>query len=194
VRSSQIAFGADQLQNSIVTSRYFDKYVVAISIRSIIQTLINVYIRNVSNYYLALNIIGTAMLFVSALLFIIGWRYYIHVKAYDSVVTNCIPVVINAFQSWRQYKKNQRSIKKIHMNLSTSNCIDACHSVTKENMEESISTDERPAIFLDFAKDINHGNFQDRIVHDVKLFGNAIIILILLFPYRLVFNQVKNKN
>jgi hypothetical protein len=130
------------------------------------------------------------MVFINALLFIIGWRYYVHVKPYDSVISNFIPVVINAFQTWRQYKRDEHHTKRIHTNNSTVNCLDASHDLTNEEVEEPIIIDERPT-FLDFAKVVNNGKFHDRIVDDVKSFRNAIIILILVFPYRLIYTQVK---
>jgi hypothetical protein len=52
------------------------------------------------------------MLFVAALLFMIICRYSIHVEPYNNVVTNCIPVYKNAFQTSFQYKKHKWSIEK----------------------------------------------------------------------------------
>jgi hypothetical protein len=162
-----IAFGADQIQDSIIISRYFDKFIVAISIRSIINTLVTISIQDNSKHSYIIYVYGIGMLFLSALVFFIGWRYYIHAEPYDSVVINCLPVLINAFRSWRQYKKSKDPI--------------AC------------SIEQQSPTFLDFAKSIHHGNFQERLVDDVKLFRNTIIILILLFPYRLIFDQVTKK-
>jgi len=185
VRSSLIAFGADQIQDSIIISRYIDKLVVAISLRSILNTLVTILIEDDPNHSYIIYVYGIGMLFLSALIFFIGYRYYIHAKPYDSVVLNCFPVVINAYHSWRQYKKSNKD------RLECSNTTNRGKSLTSSN---SVTIEQPSPTFLDFAQLIHHGNFQERIVEDVKLFRNAIIILILLFPYRIIFDQVIKKN
>ena len=51
--------------------------------------------------------------------------------------------------------------------------------------------DEQPRTFLDFAKAVNHGNFHNRIVDDVKSLRNALVVFTLLIPYWLIYDQVK---
>ena len=185
-----ITFGADQTQESKQTSRYFHKFVIVINIANIIEELARLFILNDQRYF-AFYVFAAPMLFVATLLFILGWRYYIHVKPYDSVLSNCIPVYKNAFQTWRQYKTNKHHTERSHTNVSTSNVLNASDCPTNEEVEESIRIDERPSIFLDFAKVVNYGKFIDRVVDDVKSLQNAIIICILVLPFWLIFTQVK---
>lgn len=84
------------------------------------------------------------------------------------MITKCVPVTINAFQSWYQYQKRRRST----------------HS------QESFVINERPSTFLDFAKAEYRGHFIGRIVDDVKSLRGAIVVFTLLIPYWLVYDQV----
>lgn len=135
--------------------------------------------------YFTFYMVAASMLFLAILLFIIGWRYYIHVDAYDSVVYNCIPIYKNAFQTWYQCKKDQRSARR---RLHVAN---ASFSLDNERSEESTRVDDQPARFLDYAKVVNNGKFNDQLVDDVKLLQSAIIIFILIVPYWFVYAQVK---
>jgi hypothetical protein len=181
-------FGAEQIQESQITSRYFDKYMVAVNIGGIISTSAIPYIQNrEGSHYLTGYIVAAAMLFIATLLFIIGRRYYIYVPPYNTAVANCIPVVINAFQSWYKYKQNRRSVDKKHT-TSSLNLMNAAYSPNES--EESIRIDERPSTFLDFAK-VPHGKFPDRPVDDIKSLRGALIVFTILIPYWLVYDQVK---
>lgn len=146
------------------------------------------------NDYFVFFLFNVSMVFLGALLFIVGWKYYIHMDAYDSVITNCFPVYRNAFKVWRQYKKDQRSrgtqrMRMISLTRSSDN-----NSARFNNEEqEEIRRDHQSFRFLDYAKINNHGNFNDRIVDDVKSFQSAIFIFILTLPYWLIFAQVEYK-
>ncbi len=181
MKSNLAVFGAEQIQEPKIASRYFDKYFVAVNIGIIIATLVipPISLQAGGNTHAA-YIFATSMIFVAALLFIIGYRYYIHGTPYDSVLINCIPVLTTAFQTWYQHRQNQdqRSRDRAHINTS--------HST----IEESIRIEEQPVAFLDFAKAVNHGNFHDRIVDDVKSLRSAFIVFALLIPYWLIYNQV----
>ncbi len=188
--SNLIVFGADQISESIATSRYSDKLVVVIHTADLFRDLAEVVFLQDQGYF-TFFVVTVSMVFLAALLFIIGWRYYIHVKAYDSVITMCIPVYKNAFETWCQHRKNERSIGRRHMNSTTSNVLNTHHDLSNEELEESTRIDGRPSRFLDFAKVVNNGKFIDRIVDDVKLFQSAIIMFILILPYWLIYAQVK---
>lgn len=138
------------------------------------------------NIYFNSSIFALIALFLGAIIFITGWRYYIHVKPYDSVIIYCIPVLINAYQTWRKCKKNQPVKDNSSKSFSVSNTI----HTQSDSYAESIRNDERPKTFLDFAKVVNHGKFVDRIVDDVKLLKNAFIVFGLLIPYWIVYSQV----
>lgn len=193
VRSNIIAFGADQVHGLIVKSRYIDKFVVAIHVGSVIMISMSIIIPNDARYFFHFYTIGASMLFVSALLFFMGWPYYMHVNPYDSVVINCIPVTMNAFRTWRAHQKNKPSIHRRDINVSTSNLTNSLDSAPSQEIDTSTgTTHEQRLTFLDFAKVVNNGNFNDRIVEDVKSFRNAIIILALILPYKIAIYQVQS--
>ncbi len=190
IKSNLAVFGAEQIRESKITSRYFDKYMVAINIGAMFATLAIPFIQNGDDKSIFIKyVVAAGTLFIAAILFLIGCRYYIHIKTNETVVTNCIPVVINAFQSWYQYKKNARSIDKKHITSSRSDLLNDSHSLAEE--EESMRIDEQRPTFLDFAKAVNHGKYHDRIVDDVKSLRSAIIVFTLLIPYWLIYNQVR---
>jgi len=125
---------------------------------------------DMSSFFFRFYLISVVMLSITIVLFLIGWRYYLHVNPYDSVITNLIPVVKNAFETWIAFKKNK-------------------HSRARQNESD---IDDQRLTFLDFAKVTNNGKFQDRFVDDVKLFRNAAIIFTLILPYKLSIYQVKS--
>jgi hypothetical protein len=182
-------FGAEQIQESRIASRYYDKHMFAINIGGSIATSVIPYIPTGGKPCYTPFLIAASLLCVAALLFIIGCRYYIHIKPYDTVITKCIPVVLSAFQSWYKYKQNTHSIDKEDIISSPTSLASASHSLTDE--ENSIRIDERPSTFLDFAKAANNGKFNDRIVDDVKSLRGAFIVFSLLIPYWLIYNQVR---
>jgi hypothetical protein len=164
VRANLIVFGADQIPESQTNSKYCDKFIVMMSLAAILESLNKLFFLQNQDYF-TFYAVATGTFLIAGLLFIIGWRYYIDMKPYDSVLINCIPVYKNAFETWRQYKKNLNN--------------------------EERRVDERPLRFLDFAKIIHYGKFQDRIVNDVKSLQSALIISILVLPYWLILSQVK---
>lgn len=160
------------------------------NIGSIVETLLVDYVQPKNLTYFSIFVVASSILFSGCVLFFLGWKYYIHVQPYDSVVIHCIPVVVNAFQSRRRYKKDQRRINNDQMTASTSNLVHNIHRDTEQAVEESTGTDRRTPTFLDFAKVVQNGKYQDRIVNDVKLFRTAIILSIILFPYKVIYSQV----
>jgi dipeptide/tripeptide permease len=183
-------FGAEQIQESKRTTRYFDKYAVAVNIGSIIPLLAIPYIQTEleHQYYFIPYLLPTSMLFFAAVSFLIGWRYYIHVKTNETVITKCIPVFIDACRSWYRYQKNKRSKNRQRSNSTPLNVLHVSHSFTE--IEDSMSFHEQSYTFLDFAK-LPNGGFHDRIVEDVKSLRGALIVFTLLIPFWLVYNQVK---
>lgn len=178
VRGNLIAFGADQTQGAKMTSHYIDKFVVAINLASMMTTLGAIYVTDYSGIeqYFHFYIMAVSMLFMAFLLFLIGWRFYMHVEPHDSVLVNCIPVIRNAFVTWRQSKKNQLQIEQIQP--------------TEDVVEGSSRIEERSSTFFDYAKIPNHGKFQDRIVDDVKALRNTLVVSFLIIPYWCIFYQV----
>lgn len=104
-----VVFGAEQNQKSKRTSRYFDKYMVAVNCGGIAGSLVISYLRlNTATFFIGYSI-AASMLGVSMILFIIGYRYCIHVKPYDTVVALCIPFLLTKVQSWGQTKRSRSS-------------------------------------------------------------------------------------
>jgi hypothetical protein len=184
VQANMAVFGAEQIQESKLTSRFFDKYVIVVNIGAMIAMFVVPSIQTEAKFYYIAYLIATLLVVLAAILFFIGRRYYISVKVHDSVITQFIPVIINAFQTWYKYKRNKRSIDYELDSEPISNFS------YRLNRRESIKDEEEPRKFLDFAKAAHDGKFIDRIVDDVKAFVNAMIIFILLIPYWLISNQV----
>ncbi len=183
--SNLIVFGADQISESMATSRYCDKLVVVIHAADAFRNLAAIIFLHNEDYF-HFFVVQVSMLFL------LGWRYYTHVQAYDSVVMNCIPVYKNAFQTWLQYRHSQRDTDRTLMNSTRENIENTHDSFANEEEEEESTRDNgKPPKFLDFAKVINHGKFIERIVEDVKLFQNAMIIFILILPFWIIFAQVR---
>ncbi len=187
VQSNMAVFGAEQIQESRMASRYFDKYYLAVNIGATIATLSISFIQNnsndqtISNNYFYGYLIAICMLLSAAVLFIIGYRYYIHIPPFDSVILKYIPVIINAFQTRRRYQ-NERRIRNREdslINRSTFN-----QEGTRENAEQPLS-------FLDYANAANHGKYNDRIVNDVKSLQRAMIVFFLFIPYWIIYYQVR---
>lgn len=189
VKSNLVVFGGEQIQESKLTSRYFDKYAVAVNIGSTVATLVIPYLLyEVKNYFIS-YIVAISMLFIAAILFLIGWKYYIHVKPFETVVAKCIPVIINAFQSRTQYNKNKRLAEKENTGATSSTLLNASQSLGED--DKSIRIEHHPSTFLDFAK-VPNGKFQDRIVDEVKSLRGAFVVFGFLIPYWLVYTQVKS--
>jgi len=183
-------FGAEQAQESKMTSRYFDKYIVAVNMGGIFATFAVPYIQNdendQNNFFIG-YLVAASLLVVAAVLFIVGLRFYIHIKPYDTVITKYIPVVINAFQTWRKYKKHVRSRPNDRRDSSLTNLLDNSITISEERW---LATNEQSLSLLDFAKLSNNGKFIDRNVDDVKSLRRIIVVFLLLIPYWLIYYQV----
>jgi hypothetical protein len=183
-------FGAEQIRESKLASRYFDKYMIAINIGAMLATLAIPFDRHQGEKDLFTEyVVAVSILFFAALLFLAGWKCYIHVPPFDSVVVNCFPVIINAFQSWRQYKNNKWPVEDERTTSSSSNLLNASNSLSEDDRSTGIH--ERPSSFLSYAKAAHHGKFTDRIVNDVQSLRSAIVVFGLLLPYWLVYNQAR---
>lgn len=186
-----IVFGADQLQEASLTSRALDKFVVVLQAAAMFWDLAEAFLLKPHYDYFTFYVIGLSMLAVAILLFALGWRYYVHVRPYDSVVTNCFPVYKNALHVWRQSRRENHRVPIRNIDDHTAETLDASNGFATDTMEESVGRDERTRTFLDNAKVVNNGKFLDRIVDDVKSLQIALIIyFIFVFPYRLISNQV----
>lgn len=183
-------FGAEQLEGSEFISRYFDKHVILINISAMFAQFVMSYIQDTDKTKIFVGYtVAAFMLLLSAILFIIGRRYYIDIEPFDTVVSHCIPVVKNAYKTWREYKEHQRLRDAKHENSNRFNLSDAAHQ-SSEQEERGVQW-QRPLSFLDFAKNVNHGNFDERIVDDVKSLRIAFVVFSLFIPYWLIYDQVR---
>ena len=192
VQANMAVFGAEQNQETKRTWRYFDKYMIAVNVGNIIATSAIPYIQdpNQTHYFVG-YLIATIMLFVAALLFIIGRSHYIYVKPHETVIVSCIPVFVNAFQTWRRYKKSESFIDRERRTDSFSESVNDIYGPIEQ--ERIVRIEERPARFLDFAKQVNHGKFHDRMVDDVHSLRDVLLVFSLLIPYWLIYDQVLNR-
>ena len=184
---------AEQIPASKVTSRYFDKYVFVVSVGIIIAVLIVPYIQDkipIAHHY-KLYLVMLSTIFMAALLFLIGWRYYIRIKTTETVVTHCIPVLINALQTWYRHKRKNLLYVEREMTSGSLQVSNSSISHVSDDGRESAIILRRPLTFFDFAKTDNRGKYKHQIVDDVKTLRKAFIVFILLIPYWLLCNQVK---
>jgi len=188
VKSNLAVFGADQIQESRLASRYFDKYVVATNIGSAIAIGVIPYVFNTSKDCFIGYLIALPMPFIAALLFVAGWPFYLHVLANETVIINLFPVIISAFQSRHKYEKDKaKQTNKRKKTTRNSTLLNASGSIS--DSDRQIVNEDRPPSFLDFAK-VPYGKYHDRIVDDVKSLRGALVVFSLLMPYWLVYNQV----
>lgn len=161
------------MTQSTVNSRYFDKYVIAVNLGGIIAISAIPYVQDrQDDHYLIGFIVAASMLLVSALIFLVGQRYYIKIEPQEVIVTKCIQVTMNAFQLWLKVKRNKHSADE------------------QKRINDGRAELGRSFTILDYAKAPYGGKFPNRIVDDVKSLRGAIVVFILLIPYWLIYNQV----
>jgi dipeptide/tripeptide permease len=109
VQANMTVFGAEQVREQKNKTRYFDIYYAVINIGGLIAFGGIAYLQlNARNGYFVGYLISGILLILAFVLFVIGYKFYVHLKPHDSVITHFFPVVINAFQSWRYYHRNRR--------------------------------------------------------------------------------------
>ncbi|CAF2495975.1 unnamed protein product [Rotaria sp. Silwood2] len=190
-QANMAVFGAEQVQESNKPSRYFDKYIIAINIGGIFATLLVPYIQVTQsdpNRFFHGYLVSGSLLVGAFLLFILGYRFYIHIEPHDTIITKCIPVIINAFQTWRKYKVAQSETTNILKKSSSTNLLE--ESITNHE-DQLITVKEYSYSFLDFARASNNGKFIDRVVDDVRSLRRVIVVFLLLMPYWLVYYQIQ---
>lgn len=193
VKSNMTVLAAEQVPVTKITSHYFDKFVVVVSIGILIAVLVVPFIQDKipPEYHYILYLVALCMIFVASSLFLIGWRYYLHVKTEETVITHCIPVIVNAFQTWYKSKRKDSLFARKNTSSIALRTLNSYNSYSAEDQAEPTKILKRPLTFLDFAKIDNQGRFQSRIVDDVKTLPKALLVFTLLVPYWLICNQVK---
>jgi len=187
VHANMAVLGAEQLREQSATTQYFDKYYVAVNTGSLLAFGVIAYIQQNRSYFIG-YVISTGLLSVTLIFFLVGYRYYIHIKPHDSVITNFFPVLFNAFQTWRKHRRYTRRIanerRSSHKLALVRDQDDTIDHLSFEINEQKIS-------FFDYAKRANNGRFQDRVVDDIKSLRRIIVMFLLLIPYWLIYLQVK---
>lgn len=182
-------FGAEQIQEDKFTSGFFDKYLLAVNMGAIFAkgTFFSL---ETSDPYSVPYIYGMSTLFVAMVLFFIGYRYYIHVKSGETILTKCFPVLFNAFQTWRLFYRNKPRVTKKARTSPVSNTAYNPDVIVED--DDSMNMILQISTYLDYAKATNGGRYLDRIVDDVKSLRNAVVVFALLIPYWLVYDQVRS--
>ena len=191
VQANMAIFGAEQVRESDQPSRYFNKYVAVVNFGGICGILLVSYIQDFhqddDRYFHGYLFAGLSLI-AGLLLFILGKRFYIHVRPHDTIITKFIPVIYNAFQTRRKYRRqHNRPVTKRTNSISSNPLFD---SMSSRYSEESGSNDQIPS-FLDYARDRYKGKFIDRIVEDVKSLQRVVLVFLLLIPYWLIYYQVE---
>ncbi len=186
VQANMAVFGAEQVREQRSKTRYFDVYYAAINTGGLIAFGAIAYLQLEKGYFIGYLVPG-GLLFLAFVFFIIGYKYYIHIKPHDSVITAFFPVVINAFHSWRNYRRN-RGGSNIGTELQRDQTI--VETEGDSNVYLSFIVNTSTWSFLDYAKISNQGRFLDRMVDDIKSLRRIIVVFLLLIPYWLLYVQV----
>jgi peptide/histidine transporter 3/4 len=188
VQANMAVFGAEQVREQKSKTRYFDVYYAAINTGGLIAFGAIAFLQLKKDYFIGYLVPG-GLLILAFVLFVIGYKYYIHIKPHDSVITVFFPVLINAFQSWRNYRRNRR--ETIHGDeLRQDETI--VETEGDSNVYLSFTINTSTWSFLDYAKISNQGRFLDRIVNDIKSLRRIIVVFLLLIPYWLLYVQVSS--
>jgi len=187
VQANMAIFGAEQVREQKATRQYFDKYYAAVNTGGLIAFGFIAYAQQNDSYFIG-YVVPAGLLIIALIFFLIGYKFYIHVQPVDSVISNFIPVIINAFQIWRKNRQNAQ------VEVPNGRTSDRSRLLGGENGNSerfSLTTSEQSWSFLDYAKISNQGKYLDRIVDDIKSLRRIIIVFLLLIPYWLIYIQVK---
>ncbi|CAF1932517.1 unnamed protein product [Rotaria magnacalcarata] len=187
VQANMAVFGAEQIREQKATRKYFDKYYAVVNTGGLIAFGFIAYAQQNDSYFIG-YIVPSALLIIAFLLFLIGYKFYIHVQPHDSAMSSFIPVLINAFQTWRKVRKTVQTSsanrRSSNSSLLLSNQIDISN-------QSSFTTSEQSWSFLDYAKISNQGRYLDRVVDDIKSLRRIIVVFLLLIPYWLLYFQIE---
>ena len=179
-------FGAEQVRGHKNRTRYFDIYYAAINTGGLIAFGAIAFLQIKKDYFIGYLVPG-CLLILGFILFLIGYKYYIHIKPHNSVISLFFPVLINAYQSWKNYRRNRRDMN---------NERELQHDETyvepegDSNVYLSFTVNTSTWSFLDYAKISNYGRFHDQIVNDIKSLRRIIVVFLFLIPYWLLYVQV----
>jgi peptide/histidine transporter 3/4 len=186
VQANMTVFGAEQVRLQRSKTRYFDIYYAAINTGGLIAFGGIAFLQIKKDYFIGYLVPG-AFLIAAFILFIIGYKFYIHIRAHDSVIAVFFPALINAFQSWRKYRRIRHEMNngnELHPDETN------VETVGDSDVYLSFTVNKSTWSFLDYAKISNRGRFPERIINDIKSLRRIIVVFLLLIPYWLLYIQV----
>lgn len=187
VQANTAVFGAEQVRKKESTTRYFDFYYAAVNIGALVAYGAIAYIQLNMGYFDG-YMIATGLLVLSVLFYLMGYRFYYKVDPHKSVVSICIPMIINAIRTWYIVRNEQRRINKFNQSSNSQTISSSDRGDDSESLVYHLPG--RSWSILDYAKVNNRGNFTEHEVEDVKGLGRVIGIFALLIPYWLLYFQV----
>lgn len=195
VQANMAVFGAEQIREQRETTQYFNKYYAAVNIGSFLAFFIMAYVQQNIDWFWG-HVASMIVLGVTFVIFIIGYRFYFHTKPFDSVLTNFFPVFVNAFRTWRKYRRDE--VRKNNSRRSSLKSVPFGEEQGEEDyhkaIDQSSESKQESIAFLDYARIGHHGRYSNRIVDDIQAFRPIMVVFLLLIPYWVIFLQVKEMN
>lgn len=119
IRSSSLAFGADQLdkrdcmRNAGMLGSFFSWYYVSASVSALIAVTFIVYIQDTMGWTVGFGI-PAFLMFFSALSFFLASPFYVKVKATRSLLTGLAQVIVSSYRNRRIKLSSQASAEMFH--------------------------------------------------------------------------------
>ena len=177
VQANMALFGAEQAQDDRTTLRYFDVYYAAVNTGGLLAFGAIAYLQINTDFFMGYVVPG-GLLITGFALFISGYPWYIHRKPQTSLITEFLPTIVNACQSWRDHRAHPDA-----------------HADEQAISDTSVESNDRAprmlSSWLDYAMVENRGRFSARTVTDIKSFGRIVVVFLLLIPYWLLYVQVE---
>ena len=182
-------FGAEQVREQKATRHYFDKYYAAVNTGGLAAFGLLAYVQQNYSYFIGYTV-PAGLLIIAFLFFLSGYKFYIHVEPKDSLISNFLPVLRNAFQMWR---KRGQTPQESSDNRRNSDPMRLFGGPNQNGDFLSLTASGKIKSFFDYAKVSNQGKFLDRIVEDIKSLRRIIVVFLLLIPYWIVYIQVTHQ-
>ncbi|XP_044464349.1 protein NRT1/ PTR FAMILY 1.2-like [Mangifera indica] len=118
IRSSSLAFGADQLnredsiENAGILQRYFSWYYAAVSVASMVAVTCIVYIQDNLGWKVGLGV-PAVLMFLSALSFFLASPFYVKLKAKTSLLTGLAQVIVASYRN-RNVKLSSQATDEVY--------------------------------------------------------------------------------
>lgn len=182
-------FGAEQVRGKKETSLFFDRYYAVINFGGLVAFAGIAYAQQNKSYFIG-YVVPAGILAIALILFLSGYRFYLHVHSADSMISKIGPVFLNAYQTWKKHRQQTNS-NRIRRNSSSLDALIENEETQNDDISSISSVRSKSSSFLDYAKLSNQGQFMDQFVDDVKSLRRIIVVFLLLTPYWLLYFQVK---